>query len=344
MKVQKNLTERNFFKKILIKISRIFGYELIDQGNFSIPTQNKFLNENLNIQGKKSINLPLGEIKVSRKIKELTIIFRSCTKVNMLTQNKKRIFDKNKSEYTFRSLNSIIASLKQAQITFPQTKFNFIIIDHESNNEDIKQMDKQLIKSGFKYSIINLNTGKFKNNIKKINAKNENVTENQMSNMSNIHQSLIEAKENCNDLIYFVEDDYLHKTESFQEMLFTYERISSQLKRELILCPVDYPYLYSQIENTQIFLGSNKHWRKIDQTLCTFLTSNILIKKYWKKLISMCEFEHYPFEKPLHDIYKVEYCFSPIPSLAFHCTNVNSIFGISPNFDWKSTWDKNENY
>ena len=52
MKVQKNLTERNFFKKILIKISRIFGYELIDQGNFSIPTQNKYLNEKLNIQGK----------------------------------------------------------------------------------------------------------------------------------------------------------------------------------------------------------------------------------------------------------------------------------------------------
>ena len=28
-------------------------------------------------------------------------------------------------------------------------------------------------------------------------------------------------------------------------------------------------------------------------------------------------------------------CISPIPSLAIHCANINSIFGISPNVDWK---------
>ena len=58
----------------------------------------------------------------------------------------------------------------------------------------------------------------------------------------------------------------------------------------------------------------------------------------------MCKYEHYPFEKPLHDIYEKEYCFSPIPSLSFHCTNVNSIFGLSPNIDWKKIWNENENY
>ena len=43
----------------------------------------------------------------------------------------------------------------------------------------------------------------------------------------------------------------------------------------------------------------------------------------------MCTFEHYPFESPLHEIYKDELCISPIPSIAIHCTNVNSIFGLS---------------
>ena len=57
---------------------------------------------------------------------------------------------------------------------------------------------------------------------------------------------------------------------------------------------------------------------------------------------SMCEVEHYPFEKPLHDIYNQELCISPIPSLAIHCTNVNSIFGLSPNVDWKKLWDENK--
>jgi len=111
MREKTNLNKTGSFKKLFIKICRIFGYELIDQGNFHIPTQDKLLNENISIQGKKSINLPLGEVQISRKVKALTIIFRSCTNVNMLTQNKKRLFDQNKSEYTFRSLNSIIIPL-----------------------------------------------------------------------------------------------------------------------------------------------------------------------------------------------------------------------------------------
>ena len=108
MKEQYQTYKSNFLKKIFIKICRIFGYEIIDQSNFYVPTQNKMLNENLSDQGKKSINIPLGETKISRKVNSLTIIFRSCTNINMLTQNKKRLFDHDKSEYTFRSLNSII--------------------------------------------------------------------------------------------------------------------------------------------------------------------------------------------------------------------------------------------
>ena len=127
-------------------------------------------------------------------------------------------------------------------------------------------------------------------------------------------------------------------------MIFTYERISSQMNRELFICPTDYPYLYTKVDATNIFLGSSKHWRKVEETLCTFLTSKIILQKYWKKFISMCQFEHYPFEQPLHDIYKSEYCLSPIPSLALHCTNINSVFGLSPNMNWKKIWEENNNY
>ena len=344
MKVQKNSTKNSFFKQIFVKICRIFGYEIIDQSNFYVPTQKKTLDEDLNIQGKKSITLPLGEVEISRKVKALTVIFRSCTKVNMLTQNKKRLFDRNKSEYTFRSLNSIIMSLNQAKIAFPKIKFDIVIIDYNSKKEDLEQMKKQLNKTNFKNSVIALDINEFLDNIKKVNAKNEKVTENQMSNMSNIHKSLLFAKNECSDLVYFVEDDYLHRQEAINEMILTYERISSQLNRELILCPADYPYLYTKIDSTNIFLGANKHWRKVEETLCTFLTSKIIVEKYWSKFIWMCNFEHYPFEQPLHDIYKSEYCLSPIPSLAIHLTNINSIFGLSPNINWKKIWEENKNY
>ena len=49
-----------------------------------------------------------------------------------------------------------------------------------------------------------------------------------------------------------------------------------------------------------------------------------------------------PAELALHDIYNKEPCFSPIPSLSIHCANINSIYGISPNTDWKKLWEENE--
>ena len=344
MKQQYKSINQNPLKKIFIKICRIFGYEIIDQSNFYVPTQDKFLNDNLNIPGKKSITLPLGETKISRKVKALTVIFRSCTNVNMLTQNKKRLFEKEKSEYTFRSLNSIIASLITAKTSFSEIEFKIIVVDYNSKKNDLDQIKKQLEKSQFDHSIISLNLNDFKNNIKNINEKKQKVTENQMSNMSNIHKSIMIAKSDCKDLVYFVEDDYLHDKETFREMIFTYERVASQINDELILCPTDYPYLYSKIDSTNIFLGSAKHWRVVSETLCTFLTSKNMIEKHSDKLISMCQFEHYPFEKPLHEIYESEYCLSPIPSLALHCTNVNSVFGLSPIMNWKKIWEENENY
>ena len=288
--------------------------------------------------------MPLGETKISRKVKALTVIFRSCTNVNMLTQNKKRLFEKEKSEYTFRSLNSIIASLITAKTSFSEIEFKIIVVDYNSKKNDLDQIKKQLEKSQFDHSIISLNLNDFKNNIKNINEKKQKVTENQMSNMSNIHKSIMIAKSDCKDLVYFVEDDYLHDKETFREMIFTYERVASQINDELILCPTDYPYLYSKIDSTNIFLGSAKHWRVVSETLCTFLTSKNMIEKHSDKLISMCQFEHYPFEKPLHEIYESEYCLSPIPSLALHCTNVNSVFGLSPIMNWKKIWEENENY
>ena len=184
---------------------------------------------------------------------------------------------------------------------------------------------------------------KFSVNINKINEEYKEVSDNQKSNMSNIHQSLYLSKEKSEDLTYFVEDDYVHEETSIAEFLYTYEKIASLIKDELIICPSDYPYLYTQTENTKIFLGEKRHWRQVDQTLCTFLTSKKIIEKYWNELTTMCKFEHYPFEKPLHNIYKNELCISPIPSLAVHFTNINSIYGLSPNVNLRKLWKDNEN-
>ena len=341
MKDIKNSKKTSFFKKLFIKICRKLGYEIIDQNSFELVTSNKILTDDLSKLGLNSINLPLGEVKVTRKVKALDIIVRTCASVNMLTQNKTRLFEEQKIEYTLRTIRSLLHSAN-FDPQLKKLKINFKVIDHNSTEENLKKIDDVFKKFNTDYKIINLDVSKFKDQIDKTNQRGETVTSNQMSNMANIHQSLLEAKKS-EDLIYFVEDDYLHKRNSIKEMIFTYERISSQINSEIIICPADYPYLYAKTEATLNFLGHKSHWRKVGETLCTFLTSKQIIEKYWDKYVSMCQREHAPFEKPMHEIYEKELCISPIPSLAVHFTNINSIFGLSPNMDWKKIWDENEN-
>ncbi len=341
MRKIRKVNKNSLLKKMFIKICRFLNYEIIDQNNFYLPVTEQCLDEDLSIVGKRSLTVPMGNVEITRKVKSLTIILRTCANVHLLTQSKRRIFDKDKSEYTLRTLNSIIKSVNFSKNIFKDINLEIIIIDHNSDQKTIDKMKLLISKQFFKSQIIPLNMDNFINNINPINEKKEKVTFNQMSNMTNIHQSLLLSKK-CDDLVYFVEDDYIHSIESIKEMILTYEKLSSILKKELILCPTDYPYLYTKTVNSKIFLGDKKHWRTVNETLCTFLTSRIIIEKYWEKLDKWCKFEHYPFEKPLNEIYETEYCLSPIPSLAIHCTNINSSFGLSPNYNWKKIWDENE--
>ena len=136
MKNIKNSKKTSFFKKIFIKLSRKLGYEIIDQNSFEIITSNKKINENLSLLGNRSINLPLGEIKITRKVKALDIIIRTCTSVNMLTQNKSRLFEKEKIEYTIRTIKSLLNSSRDPDLK--NLDINFTVIDHNSINEKSK--------------------------------------------------------------------------------------------------------------------------------------------------------------------------------------------------------------
>ena len=77
--------------------------------------------------------MPMGKIDITRPVKSLTIILRTCASVNMLTQSKKRLFDQEKSEYTLRSLNSIINSLNFAKELFKNINIELIVVDHVSD-------------------------------------------------------------------------------------------------------------------------------------------------------------------------------------------------------------------
>jgi hypothetical protein len=260
----------------------------------------------------------------------------------MLDQNKKRIFDLPKIEYTLRTINSLIKSCHEALKIFNDLKINLIITDDNSSENNLQRIKQAVQNANFDTKIININKDEYQNDINKNDEHGKPVSNAMTSNMRNILKSINLIKEESNDLVYLVEDDYLHKNEAITEMLFAYEKISSQLNKEIFLCPADYPYLYSRADNTKIFIGNQRHWRTVKETLVTFLTSKKMILHYFEHFKSMSTLRHHPFEKKLHEIYEKEYCLSPIPSLAMHSTNINSAYGIPPNYDWIKNWEESE--
>ena len=328
--------KKSIIKKLFIKLSKVLGYEIIDQSDFSSPTLQKELNEDLSIINEKSIVLPLGDVSITKKVSSVLMIFRTNTDIEIWDQNKKRLFELPKIEYSLRSLNSLIKSVNFCKTKYPNIKFKTIIVDDKSKEENLNKIKKLIDGSGLDISISQLNHDKYKNIIKQ--QKNDQT----FSNLASLLQSFEIGKEQGEDLVFFVEDDYLHFEPMMEEMIASYERIASQVNKDIFMCPADYPYLYMNNEKTNILIGNKRHWRTINQTLCTFMTTKPLLNKYWDNFYNTCLDRNDPFEKHLNEIYIKEFCISPLKSLSLHLTNVNSSYGLSPFINYKKLWDENE--
>lgn len=81
------------------------------------------------------------------------------------------------------------------------------------------------------------------------------------------------------DIIYFVEDDYLHKAGSPQALLegFLIGRQFMPYKKTVVTL-YDHPDRYTRTDDadafdTKIFLGSQGYWRTAESTTCTWATT-----------------------------------------------------------------------
>ena len=140
-------------------------------------------------QEKKNIAIPLGETQIKRAVKSLDIIIKTCTSVNLVTQNKKRIFEREKSEYTFRTINSLLNSLEFNKNELKQIKIKIFVIDYNSKKEDLDKIYEKFRSKNYEFEIIKLKLDDFKG-IKTLNKDNPDIEKIMKSTMASIYSSL----------------------------------------------------------------------------------------------------------------------------------------------------------
>ena len=304
------------FKRFILKLLNVYA---IDRETLNLVNPN-YKNSGNNIYhiNKESIILSNGFLKLERKIEKLDIFFRYAPNNlmwNSTTRWKRIIPDISKKDLILTSLNSLkksiikFSSKNQIKITI-----NLIFDNSEKDFNDyiLKLFDGEKIKINFIESKIEGNRGSY--------------------------LECCDQAENSEDLIFFIEDDYIFEENCIEEMIITYSRLSTIFNNDVFLCPSDYPFFYDSSYKTSLYIGNKYKWRTVEETLLTFMMSKKLYDRYKRKIRLVGEKENDPFEKPLHEIYKINPCLSPVNSLSYHISRDHP----ATTEDWLKLW--NDNY
>ena len=127
------------------------GHKLIDQNQFYSPTLEKSLDEKLSTKHK-SIIIPLGEVKLIKKIKNLSVIFRTNSNIDIWDQNKKRVFEEPKIEYVLRCLLSLTKSINRLKKENSSININLLIIDDNSKSDNLIKI-KNVLNENYSKSV-----------------------------------------------------------------------------------------------------------------------------------------------------------------------------------------------
>ena len=163
------------------------------------------------------------------------------------------------------------------------------------------------------------------------------------------HQQWLICRDSEADLVYSIEDDYLHCPSAIQEMLDSYLIFTNRLRRDdVVIFPFDEPSEYDPPNRTDYIVhGSARHWRTGIFTTNVMLTRPQLFKDHWELFEVLAlkyngdylnpRTEHYEESNTIWKIWDSNRAirFNPIPSLALHMQFDQQ---RDPFIDWQQWW------
>ena len=311
---KRKLLKQSKFRRLLLKLLNVYA---IDKETFNLVnpmTDNK--GSNFFKFNDKSYILSSGYLDLKRKINSLDIYYRYSPNVDLWNTKGswKRIIP-NIDKQTLIKVS--LLSLKESVLFFLKNN-NLNINLHLIYDQSTDQFNNELkdLLSNDKY---------------KLNFYNSKIKGNRGT-----YLECCDLAEKAKDLIFFVEDDYLFKKSSFEEIILSYSRISTLIDNDIFMCPSDYVFYYDSNYLTSLFIGKNHRWRVVKETLLTILFSKNLFNKFKNNIRLVGEKENTPFEGPLHEVYEQSPCFAPVKSTCYHLSR--SVPGIES--EWLEIWQK----
>jgi glycosyltransferase involved in cell wall biosynthesis len=161
--------------------------------------------------------------------------------------------------------------------------------------------------------------------------------------------SFSKARDDGRELIYLVEDDYLHAPSAIREMLEAHVVFKERLGGgEVALHPYDDPKNYwSPIfsrEDCRVVYGTKRHWRTNTHTTNTCWLEIETLRRNWWLFEQLARYsstpygqEHHIFEaSTINKIWREQVAlFTPIPSLALHLQHEEH---KDPYLNWTQWW------
>jgi len=142
------------------------------------------------------------------------------------------------------------------------------------------------------------------------------------------------------DIVYFVEDDYLHHPDAIAEMVDSFLRFTRNLGgKEVALSPIDDPldYVPESIKPYRIVQGARRHWKTNDHTTFSMMISRNSLIKHWNVFQDFSRYGEPGIceDNTINLMYRGGgvYLFSPLPALAVHLCDKEDVLA-----DWRSWW------
>lgn len=250
--------------------------------------------------------------------RRLDLILRTCSKRN--AHPIQRTAADSKLEIIRRCLLSLVRSAELSRGVTDAPELRLFVVDDASDPVDLRVLREVVERSGI---------------------ANEWLSVEGSGNGDSLATCYRLARARCDDLIYFVEDDYLHERECIGAMLRSRELFSRVVGDDLVLHPLDNMDRYQpgHVYPSIVALGDDRHWRSVLHTTGTILVSRGVLERFWHRFEAFTKLDKLPGhyeDGTINQIYREIPCLAPIGTLAYHLGGPQC---RSPFRDWRGLWD-----